>query len=151
MNSESGLFVLMASKESSDIALPISIKGKESEIRISLRAAGVNGEILAQASTTVNILNIPENYALHQNYPNPFNPTTTIAYDLPEDAFITLEIYDILGRRVRTLINSQIEAGYQKIIWDGRNDYGLELSSGFYFYRINAGNFNKTQKMVLLK
>ena len=114
-------------------------------------AAGHNGEILAQTSKTINISNIPEQYLLHQNYPNPFNPTTTIAYDLPEDVFLTLEIYDLLGRKVRTLVNKQIEAGYHKSIWDGRNDFGIDLGSGFYFYRVSTANYNKTQKMVLLK
>ena len=151
MNTESGVYIFMSSKEFSDMAIPISINGKSSEIKVSLRAAGHNGEILAQTSKTINISNIPDQFSLHQNYPNPFNPTTTIAYDLPEDVFLTLEIYDLLGRKVRTLVNKQVEAGYHKSIWDGRDDFGIDLSSGFYFYRVSTANYNKTQKMVLLK
>jgi hypothetical protein len=94
---------------------------------------------------------IPESFALHANYPNPFNPTTTILYDLPEAAMVHLVIYDVLGRQVRTLINQDLTAGYHKAVWDATDDLGRPLSGGLYIYRIQAGGFSKTMKMVLLK
>ena len=95
---------------------------------------------------------IPEVYALHQNYPNPFNPTTKIKYDLPENTRVTLLIYDIMGRQVRTLFsNLYQEAGYRSIVWNGLDNFGKPLPSGMYFYQIKATNFIKTKKMILLK
>ncbi|MDP6456017.1 MAG: T9SS type A sorting domain-containing protein, partial [Candidatus Marinimicrobia bacterium] len=87
----------------------------------------------------------------HQNYPNPFNPTTTILYDLPEAAMVHLVIYDVLGRQVRTLVNQDQTAGYHRAVWDATDDMGRPLSGGLYIYRIQAGDYSKTMKMVLLK
>jgi len=85
-------------------------------------------------------------YKLSQNYPNPFNPTTTIEYAIPRQELVTLKVYDILGREVKTLVNGQMQAGNHSIIFNGNN-----LASGVYFYRIQAGNFVQTKKLVLLK
>jgi len=95
---------------------------------------------------------IPKVFKLSQNYPNPFNPETTIKYQLPKNSKVTLEIYNILGQKVKTLINSDIEAGYHSIRWNGRNDRGITAASGVYIYmiRTNTGYF-KTKKMVFLK
>ena len=94
---------------------------------------------------------IPDVYALHQNYPNPFNPVTTLRYDLPEDAMVTITIYDLMGRRIRTLINMDQTAGYRSIHWNATNDLGQAVSAGMYIYTIQAGDFMQTRKMVLLK
>jgi flagellar hook assembly protein FlgD len=94
---------------------------------------------------------IPEVFALHQNYPNPFNPTTQIRYDLPEDANVNITIYDIIGRSIRSLVNSKQTAGYRSIRWDGKNNLGEGVSAGIYIYMIQAGKFKQTKKMVLLK
>ena len=94
---------------------------------------------------------IPEVFALHQNYPNPFNPVTTLRYDLPENSYVNVTIYDMLGREIRTLVNTNQDAGYRSVIWNATNDYGKPVSAGVYFYRIQAGSFSKVQKMVLLK
>jgi PKD repeat protein len=93
----------------------------------------------------------PKTFALHQNYPNPFNPVTTLRYDLPEDGFVNITIYDMLGREVKTLINQTQGAGYRSIIWDATNDYGKPVSAGVYLYQIQAGEYMQTKKMVLLK
>jgi len=93
----------------------------------------------------------PENYALRQNYPNPFNPTTTLRYDLPEQGFVHLTIYNQLGKPIRTLINREESAGYKSVMWDARDDYGKQVSTGIYFYRIEVNGFSQTKKMVLLK
>ena len=97
------------------------------------------------------IYQIPSNYALHQNYPNPFNPTTQIRYDLPEDQFVSVTIYNIMGHKIRTLINLNQSASYHSIKWDAKNDMGEGVSAGMYIYVIQAGDFKATKKMLLLK
>ena len=94
---------------------------------------------------------IPEEFSLRQNYPNPFNPVTTLRYDIPENSHVTITIYDMLGRQVKTLINQTQDAGYRSIIWDATNDYGKPVSAGLYLYQIQAGEYMQTKKMVLLK
>ena len=94
---------------------------------------------------------LPHAFNLYNNYPNPFNPVTTLRYDLPEDALVHITIYDIMGRIVRTLINSQQNAGFKSIQWNATNDAGSPLSAGLYLYKIQADNFVQTRKMVLLK
>ena len=94
---------------------------------------------------------IPATYSLTQNYPNPFNAATSIRYGLPEDCMVSLTIYSVAGQRVRVLVSENQEAGYEVIHWDGRNDKGHEVSSGIYFYRLVAGNFEQTKKMVLMR
>lgn len=89
---------------------------------------------------------IPKNFELSQNYPNPFNPSTTIEYSIPKDANVTLKIFDVLGKEVSTLENSQKSAGTYIINWNASN-----FSSGIYFYRITAGEFTETKKMFLVK
>ncbi len=99
---------------------------------------------------------LPEKFALYQNYPNPFNPSTTLKYSIPdpsrtsssqgEGVFVSLKIYDILGREVSTLVNKKQHAGTYQVIFDARY-----LPSGIYFYRLTAGNFSQTRKMILIK
>ncbi|MBA65085.1 MAG: hypothetical protein CMG55_04710, partial [Candidatus Marinimicrobia bacterium] len=94
---------------------------------------------------------LPTVFALHQNYPNPFNPTTKIQYDLPEDTFVSITIYDVMGRSIRTLMNVKQSAGFHSIRWDAKNNIGEGVSAGMYIYMIQAGEFRSTKKMVLLK
>jgi flagellar hook assembly protein FlgD len=96
-------------------------------------------------------LSLPEVFAIHQNYPNPFNPVTTLRYELPENNLVNITIYDILGREVRTMVNTTQDAGYKSVIWNATNDYGKPVSAGVYLYQIQAGDFIQTKKMVLLK
>jgi subtilisin family serine protease len=91
-------------------------------------------------------INLPAAFALHQNYPNPFNPSTFIQYYLPKTCHVTLKMFDILGREVATLVDEQKPAGAYQVTFDGRS-----LSSGIYFYRLQAGSFTETKKLVLLK
>jgi hypothetical protein len=93
----------------------------------------------------------PEEFSLRQNYPNPFNPVTTLRYDIPENSHVTVTIYDMLGREVKTLINHTQDAGYRSIIWNATNDYDKPVSAGIYLYQIQAGEYISTKKMVLLK
>ncbi len=94
---------------------------------------------------------IPENFRLFQNYPNPFNPTTKIDYGLPEMSNVKLVIYDLLGREVTTLVNGVQDAGYKSITWHGTDAFGKNVGAGMYFYLIQADEFRKVRKMVLLK
>ena len=95
----------------------------------------------------------PREFALHQNFPNPFNPDTTIKYDLAESADVTLQIYNVLGQVVRTLVASEAQnAGRYQIRWNGMDDRGVPVSSGIYFYQIAAdGKFSDVRKLMLLK
>jgi len=99
----------------------------------------------------INQMDFPKEYVLNQNYPNPFNPITTLRYDLPENSYVNVTVYDILGREVRTLVKTTQDAGYRSVIWDATNDYGKPVSAGVYLYQIQAGGFVQTKKMVLLK
>jgi Cohesin domain/Putative Ig domain/FlgD Ig-like domain len=105
-------------------------------------------------STGVNSMasGVPTEFSLNQNYPNPFNPSTTISFGLPMAAPVTLEIYSILGAKVRTLVSgSMMSAAYHSIVWDGKNDAGSQVTSGMYLYRIVADNHVSTMKMLLMK
>jgi len=93
----------------------------------------------------------PMNFLLSQNYPNPFNPTTTIRYGLLQDAPVSLVIYDLSGREVWQFNQSMQSAGWHQIQWDGMNNIGQSVSTGVYFYRLQAGGFVKVKKMVLMK
>jgi hypothetical protein len=95
---------------------------------------------------------IPKTFALHQNVPNPFNPTTSISYDVPVGGGqVTLQIYDVAGRIVRTLVDREETAGEKRLTWYGRNDQGNRVASGVYFYRMTSLGFDMTRKMILLQ
>ncbi|MCH8170586.1 MAG: T9SS type A sorting domain-containing protein [Bacteroidetes bacterium] len=89
---------------------------------------------------------IPKSFKLEQNYPNPFNPTTTISYLIPKASFVTLTIYDVLGKEVKTLVNKFQSVGKYNVTFNASN-----LSSGVYIYSIKAGNFSVSKKLVLMK
>jgi hypothetical protein len=89
---------------------------------------------------------IPQEFSLLQNYPNPFNPSTTIQYDLPIKAYVTLKIYNSLGQEVATLVDGDLNAGIHTTQWNGSG-----AASGLYFYRLQAGDFVDTKKLLLLK
>ncbi len=93
----------------------------------------------------------PLTFELAQNYPNPFNPTTTIKYSLPQAETVQLTIYNMLGQKVKDLVNVKQQAGSYNIVWDATDRNGVTVPTGVYFYRIEAGSFVKVQKMILLK
>jgi hypothetical protein len=93
----------------------------------------------------------PSEFALRQNYPNPFNPATVIEYALPKISQVKIDIYNILGQKVRNLVDELQEPGYKTIQWDAKDGNGVEVSSGVYFFRIEAGDFVDCKKMTLLK
>ncbi len=94
---------------------------------------------------------VPEKFELEQNYPNPFNPSTRISFALPVQLDVRLIIYDLLGRQVRGLLAQELPAGYHAISWDGTDDRGRAVSSGIYFYSLEAGDFKQNRKMIMLK
>ncbi|MBT5069171.1 MAG: T9SS type A sorting domain-containing protein, partial [Candidatus Marinimicrobia bacterium] len=121
---------------------------------VSTTTLSVSSEMIVRVGTQVLSIDaepIPEVYALRQNYPNPFNPVTTLRYDLPEEALVNITIYDMMGRVVKTMVNSQQNAGYKSIQWNATTDEGKPVSAGLYLYTIQAGEFRQTKKMVLLK
>ncbi|MBN2829287.1 MAG: choice-of-anchor J domain-containing protein [Candidatus Cloacimonetes bacterium] len=88
---------------------------------------------------------------LISNYPNPFNPETTIAYEIKNNGHVSMDIYNILGKKVRTLINEEVTAGQHNVVWNGTDDNGKNVSSGVYFYKLTSGDFSATNKMILMK
>ncbi|UCE04366.1 MAG: immune inhibitor A, partial [bacterium] len=93
---------------------------------------------------------LPTEYSLSQNYPNPFNPETTIKYQIVKDGWITLRIYNLLGQIVYTLVDEHQKAGKYNINWDGKDNWGKQVTAGIYFYSIKSGSFHKSKKMILL-
>jgi hypothetical protein len=93
----------------------------------------------------------PSCYTLAQNYPNPFNPYTRIEFSLPRRSFVTIDVFNILGARVKRLVNETLSAGQMAVIWDGRNERGSMAATGVYLYRITTEDFVQTKKMILVK
>jgi hypothetical protein len=101
---------------------------------------------------------VPNTFSLSQNYPNPFNPSTAIPFTVYGSQFIvhspihtTLKIYNILGELVRTLVNEERMPGSYQVIWNGKDYKGVKVSSGIYFYRLEAGSYSETKRMILVK
>ena len=94
---------------------------------------------------------IISNFNLHQNYPNPFNPMTTIKFELPISEFVQLEVFNIVGQKISVLANGNFNAATHQVTWQARDDYGNEVPAGLYYYRLRAGTFEQTRKMLLVK
>jgi hypothetical protein len=94
---------------------------------------------------------LPDDFSLSQNYPNPFNPTTTITFSLPVLSSVNLSVYNVLGQKVRTLVDQDLAAGTWEETWDGTTDGGTTVSSGLYFYKLETEEYVSTKKMVFLK
>jgi len=88
---------------------------------------------------------------LFNNYPNPFNPETTIRYSVKETCPVTIEVYNLKGQLVRTLVNEVKTAGNYSVVWNGRDNNNQPVSSGVYFYKMNTGKYSSTKKMILMK
>ena len=122
---------------------------------ISLIAAEFEQNVKSELNNQAMALKatLPKAFGLAQNFPNPFNPSTTISYDIPEgkEAQVVLNVYNMRGQLVRTLVDEVKSEGSYQVQWDGADNYGRRVSSGVYFYRIKAGDFSQTRKMVILK
>jgi hypothetical protein len=114
-----------------------------------------NGPLMFTVEVSELLLNnnlvIPSEFKLHQNYPNPFNPLTKIQYDIPNINNVSIIIYDLIGKNIKSLVNSEKPAGFYSVAWDGTNNFGKTVSAGIYVYMIQTGEFRSTKKMVLLK
>jgi hypothetical protein len=139
---------------------PLGSAGTVAELKLRMTDAtaqmSIDGEATlnengAAALGSVQVRQVPTEFALRQNYPNPFNPTTQIAFSLPEDARVLLEVYDVAGRLVQTLMSRDQAAGVYRVQWDGRNQAGQPVASGIYLYRLQAGSSMETRTMMLLK
>jgi len=97
------------------------------------------------------VSHLPKNFSIAQNFPNPFNPSTTIEYTVPKQSDISIKIYNLLGQEIRTLVNGSKAQGRYSVTWDGKDNAGRAVSTGIYFYRLNAPNFVETRKMVMIK
>jgi hypothetical protein len=117
--------------------------------QINLIAQWIDQGASLQLSEEINIS--PQEYTLHQNYPNPFNPNTSMNFDLPKDGLVNITIYDMMGRIVKTLVNSSQTVGFKSVKWNATDDRNEPVSAGLYLYTIQAGEFRQTKKMVLLK
>ena len=94
---------------------------------------------------------MPTEFALNQNYPNPFNPTTNIRFSLPKESHVRMQVFDVTGALVKTVLDEAISAGNREVTWDGTNANGQKVASGMYIYRMQAGSFSSTMKMLLMK
>jgi hypothetical protein len=108
------------------------------------RTGVYNGSLITDVKDKTNLL--PTQFSLSQNYPNPMNPSTTISFSLPSQSFVSLKIYDVLGREVATIVSEELPAGTYSRQWNAG-----KMSSGVYFYRLQAGSFTQTKRLVLLK
>ncbi len=113
--------------------------------------AGNEGEeAVVDVSTSV-LGAIPSRCVLYHNVPNPFNPMTIIRYSIPDARLVRISIFMVDGRRVKTLVNEQVSAGYQEIVWNGHDEDGRAVPSGTYFYRLEAGGYVETKRMTLIR
>ncbi len=117
--------------------------------RHTSRASEISTAVQVEGSTE----NVPNGFALFQNFPNPFNPNTQINYQIPEQTEVELTVYDILGRKVQTVVNETQQPGHYRIFWDGKDELDRDVSSGVYFYQltVDLGKWTETKKMLLLR
>jgi len=118
----------------------------EIELVSGVGGTAIVNRVGGQATQTVTLGSVPTKFALHQNYPNPFNPVTVIRYELPEASAVKVQVFDVLGRVVATVVNERRDAGIYEAVFNASG-----LSSGTYFYRLQAGTFVETKKMILVK
>ncbi|MFC1545726.1 T9SS type A sorting domain-containing protein [Gemmatimonadota bacterium] len=126
---------------------------EDSSVRVAYELWDRNAEMISQAvyEADVSLLRVPEDFELLQNYPNPFNGETMIRFKLPTEQRVQLYVYNIRGQRVATIIDEQMEAGYHRVTWTGKNDDGRQVGSGVYIYLIQAGQHHKSKKLTYIK
>jgi hypothetical protein len=163
---EAGVLVEIDARLRADLAAGVSLPIRLAEVSAAVGASpglsksngagDFTNATIAVVDGAVQVVAIPTDFALQKNYPNPFNPATRIQYQLPEAATVKLEIFNALGQKVRTLVNSEQQpAGYYHLEWNGRDETGYVLPSGVYFYHLKAKaasrEFAKTHKMLMVK
>ena len=118
-------------------------KKKVNNEAIPIRDGGTTEPVLPETKAS--------DFKLERNFPNPFNPETVLKFNLPEASRVSLNVYNILGQVVRTLVDEELPAGPHSVVWDGKNGQGTDVASGVYFYRLKAGSFESTMRMTLLR
>jgi hypothetical protein len=142
-----------------DVQVPTAVNAKALEVRLHVYARftgtiyfdDLTVEVVGTTTSVPKNDGMPSVFELTQNYPNPFNPSTKIQYGLPREGNVVLVIYNVLGQKVRTLVDDARAAGRYEITWDGKDDHGKSLGSGLYLYRLETGQFSLVQKMLMLK
>lgn len=109
------------------------------------------GAVEYQTSVSNDLSKLPHTVSLEPAYPNPFNPITTIKYDVPTDSYVTITIYDLMGRRVNELMSERVSSGTHSVIWNGTDASNNPVASGMYLYQLKSSDFVETRKLVLLK
>ena len=148
------MFFTFADKTGMDSILVFSIPtppNGEFQAIVSYRFLDGNVQEIGRGIGELNLQLLPDRFIVHQNYPNPFNAETIIHYEIPDPQPISIHIYDLLGRKVRSAEQVKHEAGKHMFRWKGNNDFGEQVSSGIYFLHLSAGKESKRMKMVLLK
>jgi len=111
----------------------------------------VGGMITLGSGDAPQVTPLPTSVSLSQNFPNPFNPSTEISFALPDLREVNLSVYDVLGQEIKSLVSGPMAAGFHRVIWNGANNDGAAVPSGTYFYRLDAGDYSQSMKMVMLK
>ena len=144
-----------------NITYPVTFNaGGSASLNLTIPAYGTAICILADSAKQVVIPTgvennhseiLPIKFQMYQNYPNPFNPSTLIQFDLPKQAQVKIDIFNVLGKEIAEIANNVYSAGTHQVVWNGRTNAGVQLSSGVYFVRLNAGSLTDTKKVVLMK
>ena len=127
------------------------IEGKEVALSTELNGSYYGLAPMTTGTATTDIIEVVDGFALGNNYPNPFNPVTTIEFSVPEDAPVTLAIYDVTGRLIQTLVSGEMNSGNHRIVWDGLDSSGDAVSAGMYLYTLRSADVTITKKMVMMK
>ncbi|MEC7849202.1 MAG: T9SS type A sorting domain-containing protein, partial [Candidatus Neomarinimicrobiota bacterium] len=135
-------------------AVSFDVKNKDqtsSEIKVSYSFFDEDFRLISKGDSILHSIALPTEFTLMQNYPNPFNPSTNIRFTIPSNSFVRLIVYDITGKVVNEIVNGFLDPGVHNVEWSGTDAGGIDVSSGVYFYRIEASNYSKTYKMVFVK
>ena len=135
-----------------DLRLYSQDEGKEMKVELDLDNTEYGVGVFSSGTVQVmDVLAIPEEYTLSQNYPNPFNPSTMISFTVPSEGHVLLNIYDITGRLIMTLVDENLGSGYHEVSWDGTDMFSSNVSAGLYIYSLQAEGVALNRKMVLMK
>ena len=154
----SGLSIISGDNENSELYIRIILpEGTAGSMPpndpLSQEEINLIGDWINEGANNLSIKDsfLPQSFTLEQNYPNPFNPSTTILYNLSSDELISFEIFNLNGKKVRTLVNEYQNSGPKKVIWNGDNNHGKQVPAGMYLYSLIAGDVKQTKKMLLVK
>ena len=135
-----------------DLRLYSQEEGKEMRVELDMDNTQYGVGVFSSGTMEVmDMLAVPEEYILDQNYPNPFNPNTMISFSVPSTGHVMVNIYDITGRLITTLVDKNLSSGYHEVSWDGTDTFNSTISAGLYIYSLRAEGVALTRKMVLMK